>query len=326
MKSFERQNTTIRQYLLGKLSDEQAEKLEDRIFTEPDFAEEVQIVEGELIADQRAGRLSSEDSQRLVSRYKATAANRFNVEFETAFGEFVCSKSDGVTAPQLENLRDTLPENLRDTLPESLRDTLPESLRDTLPEKSQEPFLAQGGLWQRFVIRFGPPAAYAAIAIAILFVGIVAWYLIPRIWSSPDLPAQNREVIEAELAQLNSAGASPGSIWSIVDLQIAHRSGGAMARIALNTTPDKVLEFHLNLAQLSARRYRVLIFDDRRNELFAVSNLTAQDTPNGPQIRLLIPVKYLKPGDYQVDLSVAKETGGYDQVNSYAFRVADTRN
>jgi hypothetical protein len=317
MKTFEQENQTIRQFLLGQLPEEQVEKLEDRIFTEPDFAEEVQIVEGELIADQQAGRLSADENKFFTARYNATRSNQFNLEYEAAFHTFVCSKN--------ESNIETQP---IETQPIEIQPIETQEIirpPKTVPAKYPRTSIAPGVVWHQFVFRFGLPAAYATVVIGLLFLTVLVWYLVSRQSRTPDLSAQDRRAVEAELARLNSAGASPESILSTVDLQIAHRSGGAMARITFNTTPDKVFDFRLNLAQFEAKKYRAGVFDDHRNDLFAVPDLSAQNTENGPQIRLLIPVNYLKPGDYQIDLSVANDAGGYDQVNSYAFRVADTR-
>src|ERR1044071_3637359 len=322
MKTFEQENQTIRQFLLGQLPDEQVEQLEDRIFTEPDFAEEVQIVEGELIEDQQAGRLTPQESKLLSARYNATKANQFNLDYEEAFHEFLCSKHDsGKEAVEIIPLDESAKETVEIVRPDDSMKEAVEIIRPSSRAKPEPPLLADGGFWRRFVFHVGPSAAYATVAIALLFFAVAIWFFASP--SGSDLSAQNRQAIEAELARLNSSGAAPENILSTVDLDVAHRSGGAMARIAFNTTPDKVFEFHLNLTQFGARKYRVKVFDDQRHELFAVPNLTAQNTENGPQIRLLVPVNYLKPGDYQIDLSLANETGGYDQVNSYAFRVAD---
>lgn len=327
MKSFEQENQTIRQFLLGQLSEEQVEKLEDRIFTEPDFAEEVQIVEGELIVDQQAGRLTPDENKFFTARYYGTRANQFNLEYEEAFREFVCSRNESDIETQEIETQDIETQPIETRPIETPPIETQEIIRPpkSVPAKYPRTSIAPGVVWHQFVFRFGLPAAYATVVIGLLFLAVVVWYLVSRQSRTPDLSAQDRHAVEAELARLNSAGTSPESILSTVDLQIAHRSGGAMARITFNTTPDKVFDFRLNLAQFEAKKYRVIVFDDRHNELFAVPDLSAQNTENGPQIRLLVPVNYLNPGDYQIDLSVANETGGYDRVNSYAFRVADTR-
>ncbi|HEU4769664.1 MAG TPA: hypothetical protein VFS77_20015 [Pyrinomonadaceae bacterium] len=293
-----KEENTIRQFLLGQLSEQEQEQVEDRIFTDPDFAEEVQIVEDELIADERAGKLTDDERRSFANKY-STKANQATIEFERAFGEFICTKTQ--SGGSVQELR---------------ADPQPHITRRTAPERT--------GFWQRLIPALGPAVVYPTAAVALVLLVAALWFLAPRYINPGDAPS--REVIEAELARLNAPGAPPQSVLSTVDLEIAQRYGGAMTRITPRTTsPDGVLEFYLNLAEMSSRKYRAVIFDDRRKELFALSDLTAQDSDAGPRIRLVIPLKYLSRGDYQIDLSVANDDGGYDQVNSYAFRVVDPR-
>ena len=294
MKLFTNEENTIRRFLLGQLPEQEQEQVEDRIFTDPDFADEVQIIEHELIADDRAGRLTEDDRRSFASKY-STKANQATIELERVFSEFVCTKAQ--SAGSVEELR-----------------VDPPVVRQTIPERT--------GFWQRLIPALGPAVVYPTAAVAVVLLVGAVWYLVSHYQRS----APSRAVIEAELARLNAPGAPPQSVLSTVDLEIAQRSGGAMGRITRGTTsPDGVFEFYLNLAEMGSRKYRAVVFDDRRKELFAISDLTAQDSDAGPRIRLLIPFKYLSRGDYQIDLSVLNDDGGYDQVNSYAFRVVDPR-
>src|SRR5215470_14332435 len=162
MKTFEQENETIRQFLLGQLPDEQVEQLEDRIFSEPDFAEEVQIVEGELIADQQAGRLTPHESELLTARYNATKANQFNLDYEVAFHEFVYSKQDSVKETvEIVRPDDSIKETVEIVRPD---DSIKETVEIVRPSRVK-PVVADGGFWRRFVFHFGPQTAYATIAI-----------------------------------------------------------------------------------------------------------------------------------------------------------------
>lgn len=99
-----------------------------------------------------------------------------------------------------------------------------------------------------------------------------------------------------------------------------------MARVsAAHTTPDEMIEFRLNLIKPSTQEYRAIFRDDRQNELFSISNLKPQNTPSDPEIRLLVPTRYLNPGDYQIDLTVVNRNGHNDVINSYSFRVVTSK-
>jgi len=304
MKLSTNENQTIRQFLLGQLSGQGQEQIEDRIFTDPEFAEEVQIAEHELIADEQAGRLTEAESQSFATRY-ATKPNRAIVDFEKEFGEFICTKTESVgSVPELRA---------------ELRADPPPRQPVTRKATSRS-----SGFWQRLIPVLGPAVAYPVIAIGFLLLAATIWFVVPRFTHTASAPT--RQQIEAELARLNSSGVSPSSVLSTVDLEVAQRYGGALARVTPPaSSPDGVLEFYLNLTEMNKKKYRAVVFDDQHQELFAIPNLTAQDSKAGPRIRLFIPIKYLNRGDYQIDLSVANDAGGYDQVNSYAFRVVDHR-
>src|SRR5690242_8247788 len=164
MKTFEQENQTIRQFLLGQLPDEQVEQLEDRIFTEPDFAEEVQIVEGELIADQQAGRLTPQESRLLSARYNATKANQFNLDYEEAVHEFVYSKHDSVKETiEIIPVGDSSKKTVEIVTPDdSMKETV-EIIRPPARAKPEPPVITHGGFWSRFVFHFGPQTAYATV-------------------------------------------------------------------------------------------------------------------------------------------------------------------
>ena len=295
-----KEDQTIRQFLLGQLSEKEQEQVEDRIFADPDFAEEVEIVEHELMAEQRAGNLTEDENERFAAKY-ASRVNRAALDLERTFNEFVCARTESFRSePQLSD--DPPPERI---------------ISPAFPSQRTR-------VWQRLIPVFGPALVYSTVGVGLLLLVGAIWFLARHYQQTAGVPS--RPTIEAELALLNSQAGSPASVLSTVDLEVTQRYGGAMARIMpRNTSPDGVLEFYLNLAEMNNRRYRAVIFDDRRKELFGISGLTAQNSEAGPRIRLFIPIKYLSRGDYQIDLSVANDAGGYDQVNSYAFRLVEPR-
>jgi len=59
--------------------------------------------------------------------------------------------------------------------------------------------------------------------------------------------------------------------------------------------------------------------------MFAIPNLTAHDTPQGSQVWLFVPAKYLKGGDYRVDLKATGKGSRYEEFNSYAFRIVEAK-
>jgi|GEM_PF-5337946 len=306
MRDFKDQQNKIRQFLLGQLTESESAVIEDRIFGEADFAEEVQIIEDELIAEYRAGSMRADDRALFEARYCRNSAHRVTLEVEEALNEFIQSKSEADV--KLTGLKPS---------PASQPSTRFESMTPA-GERREEAWF-----WSIFRTR-------RALAFAVLLIGLclsifVAWLLFGQTRHNP-LQAR-RQDIEAELARLNTTSAvlAANRVWTVA-LQPSERNRGAMARIeAGKATPDAFIEFRLNLTQARPEKYRAVFVDDRQNELFSVGNLIAQNSRVGPEVQLLVPLKYLNPGDYQIILSVTNKNGGNDEINSYAFRVLESR-
>jgi len=66
----------LREFLLGKLNDEEPERIEGLFVTDPQARERVLAVEQDLIEDYLEGTLSTEDSERFVARYAQTVEQR----------------------------------------------------------------------------------------------------------------------------------------------------------------------------------------------------------------------------------------------------------
>jgi hypothetical protein len=319
MTDAKEQDTEIRQFLLGQLAEERAEELEDRIFADPDFAEEVQIVESELIADYQAGTLSSAALSSFEQKYLTSPAGLQAVEQESVLNEFLQAMSARDCAAQKTAA-------VTPTQPEMLQPT-PEAY-DSLIEEKREPESLLARLKSFFQVH--PTLAYSAVVAGLLLLigaGILTTTLLRQ--SAVNDPAQaERRRIEDDLARLNldEAAASRINAETIVDLIPAQRSGGVMPRVPLSdANRDGVIKLRLSLTRSGVVRYRAVFFDQNRRELFAISDLRVQNTPDGPQVWLFMPTKYLKPGDYQINGSSLSKDGTYAQDSAYSFRVNAAR-
>src|ERR1051326_566949 len=72
----EHDQARIRDYLLGHLSDEEQEKIEERLMTEDALFEELEISKSELIDEYRTGELSHNDHEWFERHYLASAEGR----------------------------------------------------------------------------------------------------------------------------------------------------------------------------------------------------------------------------------------------------------
>lgn len=86
----------IRQYLLGHLSDEEQQKIEERLMVEDDLFEELDISKGELIEEYHAGELNQTERQWFEGHYLASPEGRQRYTFTVALN---CIKRP-VPAPQ----------------------------------------------------------------------------------------------------------------------------------------------------------------------------------------------------------------------------------
>jgi hypothetical protein len=76
MKDTEREQSLIRQYLLGELAEEQQEELERRVILNSEYKQEVLITEDELLEDFVNGALSPREQQLFIKRYSSPAQAR----------------------------------------------------------------------------------------------------------------------------------------------------------------------------------------------------------------------------------------------------------
>src|SRR5215203_3337197 len=92
----------IRQYLLGRLSDEEEEKIEERLMIEDDLFEELEISKGELIEEYCAGALPQNEHQWFERHYLATPEGRQRQTFTMALN--CLERPIPVPVPFLERL------------------------------------------------------------------------------------------------------------------------------------------------------------------------------------------------------------------------------
>lgn len=318
MLDIKKQTVEIRQFLLGRLQEEQAEKLENRIFADSDFAEEVEIVESELIIDYHENKLNPEERTLFERKYLTSAANLQVVDYEGVFREFIRGKlkeEDPLHKGRLE---------LVTTSPT-------ESEAKGSPVQTEQP--KQGGRFSRLRRLFITRPVFAnltAAASLLLLLGIGFWgvktYLTRPTGS--DSAQIERRAIEAELARLNTAPSASLQVTPgvTVDLKPTQRGGGTIPRLIIGEfNRSSFVKLRLALTQVSTAHYRAVFLDARGDELFAVQALIAQDTSEGPQVHLLMPAKYFRPGDYQISLSVLNKSETYEEVNSYALRVIEAK-
>lgn len=316
MNMFDEPLPDIRQFLLGQLPKGETARIEDRIFAEEGFAEEVRIVEEELIADYRAGDLNPQDRASFEQQYLTTPAGRQAVEFEAVFDAFIQS-----------TLEKTEPDRAADVAASTIAPIQLDTTTSHGTAPAGSPVERRPSRLRAFFAR-QPGLAYASLCVGLLLLAAGLWSLSRSNSNGPpaDDPLQvARRDREKDLARLNRGDEAPaGVVAAAADLEPTQRADGSMARVVKGRAEDGLIQLRLNLTQTSTPPYRAVFLNDRGEEMFAVSNPPTRSTPGGTHILLFVPAGYFTHGDYRIDLS-ATGRSGYERLNSYAFRVVEHR-
>jgi hypothetical protein len=88
MNDIDHDQLLIRQYLLGELNEDQREQLEQRVITDRDYKEEVQITEEELLEDFLGGALPSHERELFLKRYTASPDQLRKVQIAKALNKY----------------------------------------------------------------------------------------------------------------------------------------------------------------------------------------------------------------------------------------------
>ena len=97
MKDIEREQSLIKQYLLGELDEQQREQLEQRVITNPDYKEQVLITEEELLEDFVNGSLPPRELELVRQKYSSSPSLLRKVEIARALNRYA---SDHPILPQ----------------------------------------------------------------------------------------------------------------------------------------------------------------------------------------------------------------------------------
>ena len=93
MKILEINELSIRQYLLGQLRLEEVEQLEERLFTDPDFYEQLTLVEDELIDAYARGSLPQQERGKFEELFLSNPERRRKLRFARNFKKYIESET-----------------------------------------------------------------------------------------------------------------------------------------------------------------------------------------------------------------------------------------
>ena len=102
----EHDHDITRRYLLGQLTDDEEQKLEERLLSEDDFFQEVELTKDELAQEYASGELTAKERKWLQENFLASAEGKQRHEFAKTFDHYVRNHRAQRKSPNLiERLR-----------------------------------------------------------------------------------------------------------------------------------------------------------------------------------------------------------------------------
>src|SRR6185436_7509139 len=92
-------DAVLREFLLGKLDDEEAARIESLFLTDSEVREKVLVIEQELIEDYLEDGLTAEDREKFLLRYGQTAAQLQQLRITKAIKDWAIRENASQTIP-----------------------------------------------------------------------------------------------------------------------------------------------------------------------------------------------------------------------------------
>ena len=295
----------IRKYLLGSLEGEEREQLEERVLSDANFRERVLLVEENLIEDYTDGVLEEKELPGFRKMFYSNPQRRIDVQV-------------------VENLKQHAATNWWTRLFGSVQDTS-KSQGATLASAGASPFASLSGFRK------------AAIAGALVIAVAIALFVVQRFLRSEQAPPsltqeqQHRELIERELARLNtsresqslpsalavtlssglSRGDDPQRTIEFPIVTLPRGAESAQLRLLLRPSDNQYRSFQAVLSPVGAR------------ESYKVDLKPVEMSPGVPALILTLPTPVLDDGDYSVQLSGQSADGRTEALPDryYYFRL-----
>ena len=276
----------LERYLLGLLSDEDAERIDELSIVDDDVAERLRAVENDLVDAYVRGTLAGELRDRFESIYLSSDRRWQKVEFARSFH----STFDRAAEPA---------------------DTHKTSFVWRFEAVAALLLLACGALlYQDVRLRSGLNEAQQVSA-----------RLSDR---AHDLEQQLRNPRASDASAVKApASSSPAPALPSIALVLLPqtRATGPIATLAVPQGIDRV-PFELRLESNDFPRYQAALRDPGTNRIIWRSDrMAARSADNVSTVHLVVPASVLKPQHYAIELDGLTAAGGAELAGSYAFQV-----
>lgn len=280
MKSNAGEQQTIREYLLGQLAGEQQSHFEERLLTDDDVFEELEIVEDELVDEYLREELTPADRAGFESHFMAAQEHRDKLAFARAFRKSLTNKV---------GLPGQAPSPAQPAEPGVGEASGTEASTVRTPSRKKS--------WFTFFGIQNPALGYAtAVALVLVVVGI-SWV----VWRRATAPRD------------------PGRVLSVVLTSGLTRGDGEGASVRVPHETD-TLRLQLILSDNRYKSFEAILLDGDGRALTTQSNLTAETVNGQPAVIFDVPANLVPPGDYRMKLSGLNSDGQPVPVASYSFR------
>jgi anti-sigma-K factor RskA len=284
----------IRKYLLGGLEEEDRERIEERVLTDAEFRDRVVDVEEDLIEEYAEGALDETERQRFEAMFSSDAQRQLDVRI-------------------VEELKQHAAGGWWSRLLRAVQERV-------VPEK-----------WADSPGSFRKPA----IAFALVIIIAIAFLIARRFWRSEQTPPlltqeqTRRELVERELARLNSPSQSPQTAVAATLSPGLSRGDERPPEVEFPTvTLTRGTEFAAFVLRLrpTARQYKnfeAALTPIGTSELYKVDLLPVEFDRGAEALVLILPIHALNDGDYRVQLSVRAGDGRTEVLSNhyYYFRL-----
>jgi hypothetical protein len=291
MRQINEDDSLIRQYLLGALTSAEQQHVEELFISNPEYRENVLIVEEELIEDYLDGALSESERKEFASHFLATPQQRQRLRIAKTLKKYAGAEASAS----------------------------PPFAGETYSDNNGR---RKSGHW----IKWRNPVVLlpmAATLLIVLVLGAVKLVELRRSSNQREQEQSRRLAVEREVAQLNDPSRPrEAQGFAVILAPIVVRDAQASGKVSppANAT---VVELMLVLIGEKYPGYRALLQKTGEPEPLTIDNLRAESTTAGQAVVVRLPTQLLTRGDYQVRLLGVTTNGEAEQVGKYDFQLTD---
>jgi hypothetical protein len=287
MKTHAEEQNALRQYLLGLLTPEGRTALEERLFTDEAFYEELLIAEDELIDLYLAGRIPDAEREPFESNFLAAPERRKKLRFARALRRRVeAEASSAVDAAAADA---------------SFATDAAESETGSRVDggEAARPFYRRLNFINALRAR-RPALAFSLAAFALLLLLVGSWALMRGTKSTQ----------------------GPRRVFAVTLGPALGRGDGDESLTRIHVAPDSD-EIHLRLPLRGDeyRSYNAALLSAEGSTILTADGLLPEPYEGGRAVLFRAPPTALPPGDYKLKLTGLNADGAHEPAGSYPFRV-----